>query len=450
MARRAQHVQYTGGDSPTDGPPLTIIDLFAGAGGISEGFRQAGFRVLGGVDHDPDAAATYRLNFPEAQTIVGDVRRTGVHESVLDLGRAADVLVGGPPCQAFSQVRNHCRIIDDPRNFLYTEFVSVLRAVRPKAFLMENVTGMDQMGVRAQIAEDLALGGEYAVRPQVLDAADFGVPQTRKRLFFLGLHVSLGTPPALEGTGATEAITLVRFPGSRNRRYELVARRDLFTTGLASALEDPADTSVVSASDAISDLESLPAGRRNDEIGYAELPPPNSGYQRLMRQGAGPVLSNVQVPRINADTVMRLRGIPQGGNHRDLPEALLHRYLTGQRWGQDNGTGQLSRRHFYAYRRLHPGIWAWTLSTKADAVYHFAAPRSLSVREFARLQSFPDRFAFTTDPRKGAIPGRIDGGAGHSRYRQAGNAVPVLLARAAAEVIRDVIAAAATRSKRTA
>jgi DNA (cytosine-5)-methyltransferase 1 len=83
-------------------------------------------------------------------------------------------------------------------------------------------------------------------------------------------------------------------------------------------------------------------------------------------------------------------------------------------------------------------------------VYHFGAPRSLSVREFARLQSFPDRFVFTTDTRKGAIPGRIEGGPGHSRYRQAGNAVPVLLARAAAEAIRDAIAAAVTQTKRTA
>jgi DNA (cytosine-5)-methyltransferase 1 len=450
MAIRAEYVRQSEDDCPADGPTLTLIDVFAGAGGISEGFRQAGFRVLGGVDHDPDAAATYHLNFPEARTVVGDIRRSEVYELVLDLGRAADVVVGGPPCQAFSQVRNHSRVIDDPRNSLYTEFVSILRAIRPKAFLMENVTGMDQMGVRAQITEDLALGGEYLVRPQVLDAADFGVPQTRKRLFFLGLHASLGMPPAPEGTGATESITLVRFPGSRNRRYELVARRDLFTTGLADALRDPADTSVVSASDAISDLESLPTGRRNDEIRYVELPAPNSGYQRLMRRGAGPMLSNVQVPRMNADTAMRLRGIPQGGNYRDLREALLHRYLTDQHWGQDNGTGQLSRRHFYAYRRLHPGIWAWTLSTKADAVYHYAAPRSLSVREFARLQSFPDRFVFTTDPRKGAIPGRIEGGPGHSRYRQAGNAVPVLLARAIGEAIRDVVAAAAMQKRRTA
>jgi DNA (cytosine-5)-methyltransferase 1 len=145
------------------------------------------------------------------------------------------------------------------------------------------------------------------------------------------------------------------------------------------------------------------------------------------------MLTNVQVPRINQDTKVRLRGIPQGGNHRDLPEELLERYISGERWGQDNGTGRLSRRHFYAYRRLHPNIWAWTLNTKGDSVYHYEHARALSVREFARLQSFPDRFTFTTDPRRGLIEGRHDGGPAHSRYRQAGNAVPPLLARAVAQ-----------------
>ena len=145
----------------------------------------------------------------------------------------------------------------------------------------------------------------------------------------------------------------------------------------------------------------------------------------------------MQVPRINRDTELRLRGIPQGGNHRDLKEALLDRYITGQRWGQDNGTGRLSRKHFYAYRRLYPGLWAWTLNTKADSVYHYAVPRALSVREFARIQSFPDRFVFATDPRRGMIEGRHDGGPAHSRYRQAGNAVPPLLAKSVAQSLQN-------------
>jgi DNA (cytosine-5)-methyltransferase 1 len=210
-------------------------------------------------------------------------------------------------------------------------------------------------------------------------------------------------------------------------------QESLFDNRIAAALLDSGSDLVVSAAQAISDLAALPVGNRDDELPYSDLPPPESAYQRKMRAGAGSHLTNVQVPRINQDTALRLRGVPKGGNHRDLSEELLERYITGQRWGQDNGTGRLSRRHFYAYRRLHPQIWAWTLNTKGDSVYHYDRLRSLSVREFARLQSFPDRFVFTTDERKGPMPGRHDGGPAHSRYRQVGNAVPPLLARAAAE-----------------
>lgn len=423
-------------------PPLglSVVDLFAGAGGLSEGFRQAGFAVTGGADNDPDAAATYALNFPEARSVTGDIRTPKVKEQILDVARAASVLVGGPPCQAFSQVRNHTRMIEDPRNALYREFVDVLRRSTPMAFLMENVTGMDQMGAREQIASDLALDGEYVVLPQIVDAADFGVPQTRKRLLFMGVRASLRvSPPQLQGSGATAAVTLVRFAGPRRPRYQIVVQDSLLCVRVADALSDPENILVVTAADAISDLVGLPVGHRDDVIAYTSLPEAATAYQRAMRAGAADELTNVQVPRINEDTMLRLRGIPKGGNHRDLSDGLLERYITGQRWGQDNGTGRLSRRHFYAYRRLHPELWAWTLNTKGDSVYHYEQPRALSVREFARLQSFPDRFTFTTDPRKGMIEGRHDGGPAHSRYRQAGNAVPPLLARAAALALASVL-----------
>jgi DNA (cytosine-5)-methyltransferase 1 len=160
-----------------------------------------------------------------------------------------------------------------------------------------------------------------------------------------------------------------------------------------------------------------------------------SAYQKQMRDDGAGRLSGLSVPRINKDTVLRLSAIPPGGNYLDLPEELTVRYLTGARWGQDNGSGKLSRKHFYAYRRLHPGMWSWTLNTKADSVYHYSTERALSVREFARIQSFPDRFIIATDPRRGPLPGRVDGGATHSRYRQIGNAVPPLLARAIAQVV---------------
>jgi DNA (cytosine-5)-methyltransferase 1 len=419
---------------------LSVLDLFAGAGGISEGFRQAGFRILGASEIDPDAAATFAANFSEAQVVTGDLRDREIAERISALAANAQVIVGGPPCQAFSQVRNHTRMIDDPRNSLYREFIHIVGRALPLAFVMENVTGIDQMGAREQIRADLSLGGEYKVTSQVVDAADFGVPQTRKRLLFIGVRRSLGIqPPLVQGSGATDSIALVRFAGPRRARYQVVVQENVLSQQILERLIDPDDPTVVSAAQAISDLANIPVGNRADEMLYDALDGPTTAFQRMMREDNGPLVTNVQVPRINADTRLRLKGIPEGGNHRDLSDELLDRYLTGQRWGQDNGTGRLSRRHFYAYRRLHPDMWAWTLNTKGDSVYHYKHPRSLSVREFARLQSFPDRFIFTTDGRKGMIPGRHDGGPAHSRYRQVGNAVPPLLARAAATALRDAL-----------
>lgn len=412
----------------------SVVDLFCGAGGLSEGFRQAGFAVIAGSDNDPDALATFALNFPEAQAILGDIRAPETKEQVLAAARMASVLVGGPPCQAFSQVRNHSRVIDDPRNSLYREFVDTIREARPLAFVMENVTGMDQMGVREQILSDLAIDGEYEVRPQVLDAANFGVPQTRKRLLFMGVRHGRGmNAPVLTGSSATDSVVLARFTGDRRPRYQFVVQQNLLSMRLAEALADSGDLTAVSAFDAISDLAMLPVGNRRDVIDWHELPEPRSAYQMLMRAGARSKAFNVQVPRMNKDTELRLRAIPPGGNHRDLHERFLDRYLTGHRWGQNNGSGKLSRKHFYAYRRLHPDLWAWTLNTKSDCVYHFDSTRALSVREFARLQSFPDCFVFATDPRRGFLEGRHDGGPAHSRYRQVGNAVPPLLAKSVAQ-----------------
>lgn len=424
--------------------PLGVMDLFAGAGGLSEGFRQAGFRVVAGSDLDPDACATYRVNFPEAETICGDIREREVRQQVTEAGRDVDVLVGGPPCQAFSQVRNHSRIIDDPRNSLYREFVAILSELQPAAFLMENVPGMAQMGVLQQVIEDLSLGTSYEVNPQVLDAADFGVPQTRKRLIFIGVRRDLGVSPLLtaKGTAATATIALVRL---RPGKYEVQARGENAEEYL-HALTNPETTGLVTAKQAISDLRYLRSGRRDDEMAASDLRKPESAYQKLMRTGLGEMLHNVSVPRINADTVTRLRAVTAGGNQRDLSDELKARYLSGQRWGQAKGTGALERSHFSAYRRLHPDIWGWTLNTKADSVYHYSFARSLSVREFARLQSFPDRFAFTSDPRHGKLPGRMDGGPAHSRYRQVGNAVPPLLAASLARDLARLVRAARVKA----
>ncbi len=418
----------------------TIVDLFAGAGGISEGFRQAGFKPMAATDIDPDACATFRRNFPSATVIHGDIRNKAIAAPLLDAGAGADVVVGGPPCQAFSQVRNHVRLIEDPRNSLYKEFVHVVSNLLPAAFLMENVTGIDQMGFREQIAADLALDGEYVVVPQVIDAADVGVPQTRKRLIFIGVRRSLGVvPPLIQQSGATGLLALSRVMHRGRYRYQIEAAQDLFAPRMLGSLADPADLLAVTAAQALSDLRPIRSGNRSDMLEYASLLPAQSAYQRHMRHGNGGELHNVQVPRLREDTATRLKAIPPGGNHRDLPEALIQRNLNGQKWGPENGSGLLSRRHYYAYRRLHPDMWSWTLNTKADSVYHYDDVRSLSVREFARLHSFPDRFVFTTDERPGALLGRHDGGPAHSRYRQVGNAVPPMLAKACAAAIHEAL-----------
>jgi len=415
-----------------------VVDLFCGAGGLSEGFRQAGYSVVAASDSDPDACATYALNFPEARLLRGDIRSPAVRKKVLAAAGDAEIVVGGPPCQAFSQVRNHSRLIDDHRNSLYREFVRIVARMEPLAFVMENVPGLEQMGVKEQVLEDLSLKGAYRVSVQALDAADFGVPQTRRRIFFIGIHAAAELdPPRMSGLGATAAFSLQRHVRGSKIRYEVAQRESLFHS--IDQLEDPRNVTAVTAEQAIGDLAFLTPGERREEISVRELLAPKSGYQRQMRSGLGATITNVSVPRINADTRMRLSKLPAGGNVHDLPESMTDRYLSGELWGPSNGTGKLGRRHYYAYRRLHPGIWSWTLNTKADSVYHYEALRALSVREFARLQSFPDRFVFSTDLKRGVLQGRIEGGAAHSKYRQVGNAVPPLLAKAIASALYKVL-----------
>lgn len=414
---------------------LSLVDLFAGAGGLSVGFQNAGFTIRAGADFDPDAMATFARNFPGARKIVGDLRDRDIRDQVVEVATGADLIVGGPPCQGFSQVRNHSRLIDDPKNSLYREFVEIVGQVRPPAFVMENVQGMAQMGVKEQVISDLSLDGAYRVEAQLLDAADFGVPQTRKRLIFIGVREDLGDdPPRIQGTSVTKLITL------RERADEgktISSTPSSNGERMLRRLHDPSDEGVVSVWDAIHDLAFLDAGNRVDELSLEELPAAQSEYARSMR--VSDVVSNLQVPRINADTRARLLSIPPGGNHLDLPEALRGRNLGEQRWGRQGVAETLSRKHYSAYRRLHPRIWAWTLNTKADSAYHFEKARALSVREFCRIQSFPDSFAVVSDPRPGLIQGRIPNGATHSKYRQIGNAVPPKLASAIADALSPVL-----------
>jgi DNA (cytosine-5)-methyltransferase 1 len=402
----------------------TAVDLFCGAGGLSQGLHDGGFEIVAAADHDPDACATHGVNFPDTVMVEGDLTVRENHSAVIESvgDRRLDLLAGGPPCQAFSQMRNHDRLIADPRNRLYREFVRVLDELRPRALMLENVPGMDQLlggAVRRQIEQDLSLHGDYTVRSGVLDAADFGVPQRRPRLVFVG--VENGQMPELpQGTGISRHL---RTPPSGEPDTTLFEERRMWLR----ILDDARDARAVNAAQAISDLL---------EPGDSYTLDAGSAYQRKMRRSSRAPQDHTP-SRIREDTVLRLEAIPPGGNVHDLPEHLLRRYLGQDKWGPAGDGERLARRHFYAYRRLHPDWLAWTVNTKADFAYHYGPARGLSVREAARIQGFPDRFHFTTAPR--GTTGQMKNGARHSRYRQVGNAVPPLLGQAIGEKVAELL-----------
>jgi DNA (cytosine-5)-methyltransferase 1 len=410
----------------TDPVSLTAVDLFCGAGGLSQGLFDAGFRLVAAADHDPDACATYRRNFPHVALVEGDLTSPAKRASLLEAttGGPIDVLAGGPPCQAYSQVRNHDRLIDDPRNRLYREFIELLGRIQPRALVLENVLGMNQLNggaVRRQIERDLSLDGVYRVVSGVLDAGDFGTPQRRPRLVFVGARSELGRPELPTGTGISSALR----NGQSGQPAEALFDAD---SALADVLLNPEDARAVTVQQALSDLL-----RPGDEY----TSEPQSAYQRLMRVAS--TYPQDHVPsRIREDTRLRLAAIPPGGNIYDLPEHLLRRYLGESRWGPAGNGERLARRHYYAYRRLHPDWLAWTANTKADFAYHYELPRGLSVREAARIQGFPDRFHFWTAPP--GTPGQLKNGARHSRYRQVGNAVPPPLAAAIGATVLRMLA----------
>ncbi|MCA9598446.1 MAG: DNA cytosine methyltransferase [Myxococcales bacterium] len=427
--------------------PLSV-DLFAGAGGLSEGLRLAGYQTVVANDWDEWAAETYSDNHTKHGTIFvpGDITSAKVRKEILTAtkGKEIDLVAGGPPCQAFSQVRNHDRETDDPRNSLYRHLLGIVRQLQPKVFVMENVVGMKNLAggkVGGKILRDLGMNGSYNVAWSILDAADYGVPQTRRRVLIVGVRSDMGLDPRFpRRTGAAERFQLIRSLDRRSRPFYRMPEEQL-AMGEMSVLDrllDPDNLEFVTVQQAIGDLvgwkpaERLERKPSNEAFRYPGKA--TTAYQRIMR-GSLTEVYNGDVPSIREDTTRRLAAIPQGGNFRDIPPELQGRYLNGTKWGPDIGRDELSRKHYYAYRKLHPDYFSWTLNTKTDCVYHYEALRALSVREFARLHSFPDSYTFLNGDR-------------HSRYAQVGNAVPPLLGKAIGEALLPLIRPARYKASR--
>ncbi len=350
---------------------LTAIDLFCGAGGLSEGFRQAGFHVLAGQDFDATAGATFAATHPEARFLPGPIQEVTASQLLRATGlkRAeVDVLVGGPPCQGYS-VYNHQRGADDPRAGLFREYLRIVEGLQPKWLVMENVTGITSIAGGAivrEIQRGMAKLG-YRVRMKVLKAEEFGVPQERRRVFFI----------------ATRTAQPIFFP---------------------AAVHGPGLPNFVTIWDAISDLPRVPNGGAGCSLNYASAP--RNEYQRRLR-GAEQVVTNHEAPQLARVNEERMKHIPPGGSWRDLPFALLPQ---GMRRAKRSD-------HTKRYGRPRKTDLACTILTKCDvhwgAYIHPVQDRAITVREAARLQSFPDSFVFQ--------------GSRTDQYKQVGNAVPPLL-----------------------
>jgi DNA (cytosine-5)-methyltransferase 1 len=362
----------------------TVIDLFCGAGGLSEGFRQAGYHVLAGNDFFEAAGETYAHTHREAKFLPGPIQNYGADDFLRAAGLRRgelDVLVGGPPCQGFS-VYNHQRGLHDERSSLYREYLRVVEGLQPNWVVLENVTGMTSAGggaaVQAIIHGLESLG--YEVRAEILRAEEYGVPQERRRIVFIGNRLGLPIvyPNPTHGFGAHPFVTVM---------------------------------------DAISDLPILKNGEDGGVQSYGSEA--RSAFQYKMRAGSNGV-TNHSAANLSKINLERLRHIPQGGSWRDIPFDLL-----------PEGMKRAKRSdHTKRYGRLNWHGLASTILTKCDphwgAYFHPDQDRTLTVREAARLQSFPDWFEF-----KGS---RTD------QYVQVGNAVPPLLGRAIACTIKRVSA----------
>jgi DNA (cytosine-5)-methyltransferase 1 len=362
----------------------TVVDLFCGCGGLSAGFRRAGFAVRLGVERDPVPLATFARNFPEAVALRADLAVTSPADVLaaarLRRGRL-DCLVGGPPCQGWSKnVPARERSADDPRNALMRRFVEFVAELRPRAVLIENVAEVakayDAATTDHLLGRFAALG--YDATAVRVNAADFGVPQLRRRNLFLA--VERGAP----------------LPVPR-----------------------PVGAPPVTVDEAIADLPPLEAGAGTSPCGYASQP--TSAYQKLLRRDDGTVTEHV-ARALRPRQLARVRAIApgSGGGADALPESLRPRMT-----------------YSGGYARLYPDqpartITRWVFHPGSGRFFHPWQDRVVTIREAARLQGFPDEFVFT---------GRYIQNA-----HMVGEAVPPLLAAAVADAVLASLGSGRRRS----
>ena len=205
MTMQKDHMAFYESSVPqSDNSGLSCIDLFSGAGGMAEGFRQAGFKVLSANDSDPTSSVTFRKNFPEASFIKGPIELLQSEDLLYghSIGEGdIDCVIGGPPCQAFS-INNHRRSAEDDRAGLFRDYLRIVKALTPRTLVMENVPGILSIGngaVVKEIEESLAALG-YESKTRILYAEEYGVPQERRRVFITATRLGWDDSLIPDGT----------------------------------------------------------------------------------------------------------------------------------------------------------------------------------------------------------------------------------------------------------
>jgi len=384
----------------------TLVDLFAGAGGLSCGLQQAGFKPILANEINPDYAYTYEENHPSTKMVVDDIRKLCEIDLRNYLGvkkGEVDLLAGGPPCQGFS-INAPIRSLDDDRNHLFKDYIRIADALRPKVVLIENVPGIVSMGkgtIVEQIYKELE-GLGYRIEHKILFAGEYGVPQLRFRTIFIATRMDT---PIEFPYPKYNAQAVRNFTGSKTLCYNLSPKEKLPLLPHTSVW------------DAISDLPEIPSGGGNDDF-IAYPSPPESQYQKNLREGSEGIW-NHRCSGLGKVNLTRLKHIPQGGSWRDIPHELLPSGLKRARRSD----------HTKRYGRLHPDMMCSTVLTKCDphwgSFFHPEQDRVISVREAARIQSFPDSYKFA--------------GTLVKQYEQVGNAVPPLMAREIGFCIRKML-----------
>lgn len=357
------------------------LSLFSGCGGLDLGFIKAGYDIVWANDSMTEAVQTYRNNIGD-HIIPGDIKNIDP-VSLPD----CDLVIGGPPCQAFSLVGK--RNPKDPRGSLIWNFYEIVKVKRPKVFLLENVTGLkaakDKRGNTVfyhliKVFEDLG----YSVNHFILNSADYGVPQRRRRLFIVGHSEK----------------KMIKQP-------EETHTKDQKQTGLFKNKER-----WVSCKDALDDLSTPDI--ETDEGHYVK--DPDCDYQKTMRKGNGGIFKNHQMPYMSETDIKIIKCVPIGGNYMDVPDDIATKRIKNFKKTGGRTT---------TYGRMKPDEPSYTLNThfsrpNVGCNIHYREDRLITVREGMRVQSFPDKFIISHNSKRSA-------------YTQVGNAVPPILGHAIAK-----------------